>query len=132
MFVGHVRRVSSCSSAPRLPIVFLVKHTAKRGREREAVIAPPLRACRHCDCPAATGQDDPGRRRPSSVMSTKPLLRIEGIWLVVERHGSPSLFFRGRCYPHLILGFSILRPQAVVRHSKTPSRSERWLCSNDS
>src|SRR5215213_10149068 len=56
-------------------------------------------------------------------MSTKPLLRIEGIWLVVERHGSPSLFFRGRCYPHLILGFGILRPKAVVRHSKTPSRS---------
>src|SRR5215208_4497407 len=80
-----------------------------------------LRACRHCDCPAATGQDDPGRRRPRSVMSTKPLLRIEGIWLVVERHGSPSLFFRGSRYPHLILGFGILRPKAVVRHSKTPS-----------
>ena len=47
-------------------------------------------------------------------MSTKSLLRIEGIWLVVERHGSPSLFFRGRCYPHLILGFGILRPKAVV------------------
>jgi hypothetical protein len=44
-------------------------------------------------------------------MSTKPLLRIEGIWLVVERHGSPSLFFRGSGYPHLILGFGILRPR---------------------
>ena len=51
-------------------------------------------------------------------MSTKPLLRIEGIWLVVERHGSPSLFFRGRCYPHLILGFGTLRPKAVVRDSE--------------
>src|SRR5215203_4686418 len=92
----------------------------------------PLGAFRHGDCPAATGQDDPGRRRPSSVMSTKPLLRIEGIWLVVERHGSPSLSFRGRCYPHLILGFGILRAKAVVRYSKTPSRSEHWLRSNDS
>ncbi len=79
-----------------LPIVFLVNIRQSEGPEREAVIAP-LRAFRHGDCPAATGQDDPGRRRPSSVMSTKPLLRIEGIWLVVERHGSPSLFFRGRC-----------------------------------
>jgi len=78
----------------------------------------PLGAFRHGDCPAATGQDDSGRWRASSVMSTKPLFRIESIRLVVKRHGSPSLFFKGRCYPHLILGFGILRPQAVVRHSK--------------
>src|SRR5215203_7284505 len=64
-----------------------------------------LRACRHGDRPAATGQDDPGRWRPSSVMSTKPLLRIERIWLMIERHATPSLFFRGSRYPHPILGF---------------------------
>src|SRR5215204_351469 len=80
----------------------------------------PLGAFRHGDCPAATGQDDSGRWRASSVMSTKPLFRIEGIWLVVKRHGSPSLFFRGSLYPHLILRFGILRPKAVVRHSRSP------------
>src|SRR5215211_7855480 len=87
----------------------------------------PLGAFRHGDCPAATGQDDSGRWRASSVMSTKPLFRIESIRLVVKRHGSPSLFFRGSRYPHLILGFGILRPKAVVRHLQNSLRAARLL-----
>src|SRR5215203_1426571 len=54
----------------------------------------PLGAFRHGDCPAATGQDDSGRWRASSVMSTKPLFRIESIRLVVKRHRSEPPFQR--------------------------------------
>src|SRR5215217_421821 len=78
-------------------------------------------------CPAATGQDDSGRWRASSVTSTKPLFRIESIRLVVKRYGSPGLFFRGSRYPHLILGFGILRPKAVVRHLQNSLRGARLL-----
>jgi len=60
-------------------------------------------------------------------MSTKPLFRIEGIRLVVKRHRSPSLFFRGSLYPHLILRFGILRPKAVVRHLQNSLRAARLL-----
>ena len=69
-----------------------------------------LRACRHGDCPAAAGQDDPGRGdrvascRQNHFSGSRASARGRA-------NGSLSLFFRGRCTHTLSLVW-ILRPKA--------------------